>query len=86
MELEVESVLRAGMFKLITFVCSNFNQILNYRDNFLVAPSGVQKERLRPEDLFLIDKDGKIIDAPAINLGLKISQCTPLFLQAYNSK
>lgn len=51
-------------------------------DRIYVAPSGVQKERMAPEDLFVIDEDGEILERPA-DQGLKISACTPLFLNAF---
>jgi methylthioribulose-1-phosphate dehydratase len=48
-----------------------------------VAPSGVQKERIQPEDLFAVDFDGQIIQRP-VNEKLKPSECTSLFLKAVN--
>lgn len=48
-----------------------------------VAPSGVQKERLRPEDLFVLDFDsGDVLSAPE-HAGLRLSACTPLFMNAF---
>lgn len=47
-----------------------------------VAPSGVQKERLTPEDIFVLDLHGEIVGTPA-NSSLKVSACTPLFFNAY---
>jgi methylthioribulose-1-phosphate dehydratase len=47
-----------------------------------VAPSGVQKERLREEDLYVLDEQAQVIEAPA-TAGLKPSECTPLFFNAY---
>ncbi len=47
-----------------------------------VAPSGVQKERLAPEDLFVLDEAGEVIEAPA-DPSLKVSACLPLFFNAY---
>jgi len=52
-----------------------------------VAPSGVQKERIHPDDLFVLNEDGtKVIEGPrcANAANLKQSECTPLFLAAYN--
>ena len=46
-----------------------------------VAPSGVHKEFVEEDDLFLIDSKGEVIQG---NQNLKCSECTPLFLQAYN--
>jgi methylthioribulose-1-phosphate dehydratase len=46
-----------------------------------MAPSGVQKERLKPEDIFVLDEQGETIEEPG--QGLKLSQCSPLFMHAY---
>jgi methylthioribulose-1-phosphate dehydratase len=46
-----------------------------------MAPSGVQKERLAPEDIFVLDAAGTVLRSPAS--GLKLSACAPLFLHAY---
>ena len=46
-----------------------------------MAPSGVQKERLKPEDIFVLDEQGETIEEPG--RGLKLSQCSPLFMHAY---
>lgn len=51
-------------------------------DRIFMAPSGVQKERLRPEDLFELDLEGNVVARPA-DPGLKLSACAPLFLNAY---
>jgi methylthioribulose-1-phosphate dehydratase len=51
-------------------------------DTVYVAPSGVQKERLRPEDLFVTDLAGAVRERPA-DASLKVSACLPLFLNAY---
>lgn len=50
-------------------------------DRVYMAPSGVQKERLRPEDLFELDEDGTVRRAPA--QGAKLSACAPLFFNAF---
>ncbi|GIY30814.1 methylthioribulose-1-phosphate dehydratase [Caerostris extrusa] len=52
-------------------------------DEIYVAPSGVQKERIEPDDIFVIDKHGNIISSPVPEKHLKISECTPLFMNAY---
>ncbi|XP_027205320.2 putative methylthioribulose-1-phosphate dehydratase [Dermatophagoides pteronyssinus] len=52
-----------------------------------IAPSGVQKECLKPEHLFIIDIDGNVKCLPtAKKLCLKQSECTPLFLTAYRQR
>jgi methylthioribulose-1-phosphate dehydratase len=50
-------------------------------DRIFMAPSGVQKERLCPGDLFVLNMDGMVIEQPG--RGLKLSQCHPLFMHAY---
>lgn len=47
-----------------------------------MAPSGVQKERLQPKDIFVLDRNGEVLEQPAS--GLKCSECKPLFMHAYN--
>lgn len=51
-------------------------------DRVFMAPSGVQKERLREEDLFVLSLDGEVLEAPA-NPALKVSACAPLFFNAF---
>ena len=46
-----------------------------------IAPSGVQKERVRPEHLFVQTVEGRDVRVPEGRL--KRSACTPLFLLAY---
>jgi methylthioribulose-1-phosphate dehydratase len=46
-----------------------------------MAPSGVQKERLRPEDIFVLNAEGVIEEEPG--QGAKLSECAPLFMHAY---
>jgi methylthioribulose-1-phosphate dehydratase len=47
-----------------------------------VAPSGVQKERIAEEDLYVLDESGTVMSAPQAP-GLRPSACTPLFMNAY---
>ncbi|MCS6913845.1 MAG: methylthioribulose 1-phosphate dehydratase [Myxococcales bacterium] len=54
-------------------------------DRIYVAPSGVQKERLRPEQIFVVDLEGRLLSAGQ-GVGLRISACTPLFLHAYRQR
>lgn len=51
-----------------------------------IAPSGVQKERIMPDDLFVQDINGKDIHLPPVEKKLKKSQCTPLFMCAYTKR
>ena len=47
-----------------------------------MAPSGVQKERLDPRDLFVLDAEGEVIERPD-DPNLTLSACAPLFYNAY---
>lgn len=51
-------------------------------DKIYLAPSGVHKEFVQENDLFTSNLDGTMLEPPK-NPGLKISECTPLFMQAY---
>ena len=58
-------------------------------EGIYIAPSGVQKERMRPEDIYLLElldeknlDEVKVVRAPA-DASLKISECRPLFYNAY---
>lgn len=56
--------------------------IMDKDGSIIIAPSGVQKEMVEEKHLFSISKDGSIICKPNIQ-NLKLSECTPLFLEAY---
>lgn len=65
----------------LTFLCAYFD----FRDEIYIAPSGVQKERIVPDELFVQDINGCDIQLPPTEKRLKKSQCTPLFMCAYTS-
>lgn len=50
-----------------------------------MAPSGVQKERLAPEDIFVLNLDGEVIERPSRD-HFKVSECAPLFFNAYRMR
>ncbi|MCA9576155.1 MAG: methylthioribulose 1-phosphate dehydratase [Polyangiales bacterium] len=50
-----------------------------------MAPSGVQKERIREEDIFELDMDGAIVSAPE-DAALKVSECSSLFYNAFRMR
>jgi methylthioribulose-1-phosphate dehydratase len=54
-------------------------------DRIFIAPSGVQKERLAPDDLFVLDRRGDVVERPR-DEALRVSECQPLFLAAYNQR
>jgi methylthioribulose-1-phosphate dehydratase len=47
-----------------------------------MAPSGVQKERLSEDDIFVLDEQGATVCGPS-RPGLKLSECSPLFFNAF---
>src|SRR5437016_8204121 len=49
--------------------------------NILIAPSGIQKERMRPEQMFTLALDGSIVARPD-DPALRPSDCSSLFLKA----
>jgi len=55
-------------------------------DEIFIAPSGVQKERIQPEDLFVFNPEGKKLSSPPPEKMYKESQCTPLFWNAYTMR
>ncbi|EDW27735.1 GL19864 [Drosophila persimilis] len=59
---------------------------IKLNNEIYIAPSGVQKERMQPEDLFVQDIDGKDLQMPPEIRELKKSQCTPLFMLAYRHR
>ena len=52
-------------------------------DHVVMAPSAVQKERMRPEQMFTIALDGSVISGPD-DPALRPSECSSLFLKAIN--
>ncbi|KAK1931675.1 putative bifunctional methylthioribulose-1-phosphate dehydratase/enolase-phosphatase E1 [Phytophthora citrophthora] len=59
---------------------------LRHGERIFVTPSGVPKERLQPEDLYVLDLEGGILSTPKAKPGKKapkLSDCAPLFLNAH---
>jgi methylthioribulose-1-phosphate dehydratase len=46
-----------------------------------MAPSGVQKERLTEDDIYVLDESGQVVSGPVGNY--KPSECGPLFMNAF---
>lgn len=58
-------------------------------DRIFMTPSGVQKERIQPDEIFTVNIKGEVVDTPAQKLGgrvPKLSDCAPLFLHAYQQR
>ena len=56
---------------------------MRHDGRIFVAPSGVQKESIQGEDLFVLTDEGEDLEAPPPRKKLRKSQCTPLFMCAY---
>jgi methylthioribulose-1-phosphate dehydratase len=79
--------------KKICSMCRNFYRLgwvsgtgggisIRRKEIVYMAPSGVQKEKIRPEDIFVLDLRGNILKYPQ-NSQLKLTECAPLFYSAY---
>lgn len=55
--------------------------------HIVMAPSGVQKERMEPRDMYVLDEQGNVVHAPEARpppyRPPKLSECAPLFTAAY---
>lgn len=59
---------------------------IRYGSRIYMTPSGVQKERIQPEEVFLMDSSGAVLAAPPQSDPLKapkLTDCAPLFFHAY---
>lgn len=51
-------------------------------DKLLMAPSGVEKENIRPEQIFELDLEGNVTKAPE-DPKLRLTACAPLFMAPF---
>jgi len=86
--------------RLISALCRQFYELgwvsgtgggISIRDaeGVWIAPSGAQKERIDPDDVFLLRDevwDRVEVLEPARDPALRISECQPLFFNAYRSR
>ena len=59
---------------------------IRYGNRIFMTPSGVQKERILPDEVFLLDISGKVLCFPPQKIPNKIpklTDCSPLFFHAY---
>jgi hypothetical protein len=53
-------------------------------DRIVMAPSGVQKERMLASDMFVLDAEGNVVEEPKARPAPykppKLSECSPLFM------
>lgn len=52
----------------------------------LMAPTGVHKERVTPQDLFVVDSLSGDIIRPSRNRSLQLSECNPIFCAIINRR
>lgn len=87
---------RADPRQLIPELCRQFYDLgwctgtgggisLREGDAIYMAPSGVQKERIRPEDIFVLNLDGEVLERPE-DPSLKLTACAPLFFAAMRQR
>ena len=94
--MSTSSIARPDTASLVCELCRSFYQLgwasgtgggIAIRDDqgVWIAPSGVQKERIASEDVFLLAPrwDRVEVLAPARNPALRISECQPLFFNAF---
>eukprot|EP00211_Chloroparvula_japonica_P001951 CAMPEP_0119142844 /NCGR_PEP_ID=MMETSP1310-20130426/33378_1 /TAXON_ID=464262 /ORGANISM="Genus nov. species nov., Strain RCC2339" /LENGTH=469 /DNA_ID=CAMNT_0007134419 /DNA_START=27 /DNA_END=1436 /DNA_ORIENTATION=+ len=58
---------------------------IKHGDEIYIAPSGVQKERIKGSDLFVFNVAGEVVRTPGDGV-LKPSACTPLFFNAFKMR
>jgi methylthioribulose 1-phosphate dehydratase / enolase-phosphatase E1 len=59
---------------------------MRYGNRIYMTPSGVQKERIQPDELYMLDIEGSILSVPPQKVAgkfPKLSDCSPLFLHCY---
>ena len=81
--------------ELISEMCRNFysqgwvsgtggGMSIRAGDCIVMAPSGVQKERMVPEDMFVLNAEGEVLETPRARpppyKPPKLSECSPLFM------
>ncbi|CAO1397373.1 unnamed protein product [Diamesa tonsa] len=83
--------------KLIPELCKQFYNLgwvtgtgggisIKLNDEIFIAPSGVQKERILIDDIFIQNMEGEDLQLPPSYKKLTKSQCTPLFMVAFRER
>ena len=65
---------------LVTFTWGNVSEIDAERKVFAIKPSGVEYDKLTPDDMVLVDLDGKVVEG-----NLKPSSDTPTHIELYKA-
>lgn len=59
---------------------------IRHGNRFFMAPSGVQKEKLTAQMIYVLDRVGNVLEKPRSHPAqkpLKLSECSPLFMHAF---
>ncbi len=67
-------------YGLVTFTWGNVSEIDEERKIFAIKPSGVEYEKLTPDDVVLVDLDGKVVEG-----NLRPSSDTPTHVELYKA-
>ena len=67
-------------YGLVTFTWGNVSEIDAERKIFAIKPSGVDYDKLTPDDMVLVDLDGKVVEG-----NLKPSSDTPTHIELYKA-
>ena len=67
-------------YGLVTFTWGNVSQIDRESGLFVIKPSGVEYEKMRPEDMVVVDLDGNVVEGK-----LRPSSDTPTHLELYKA-
>ena len=67
-------------YGLVTFTWGNVSEIDEERGIFAIKPSGVEYEKLTPDDMVLVDLTGKVIEG-----SLRPSSDTPTHIELYKA-
>ncbi|MBO4899250.1 MAG: L-ribulose-5-phosphate 4-epimerase [Lachnospiraceae bacterium] len=67
-------------YGLVTFTWGNVSEIDAERKVFAIKPSGVEYDKLTPDDMVLVDLDGKVVEG-----NLKPSSDTPTHIELYKA-
>jgi methylthioribulose-1-phosphate dehydratase len=58
---------------------------IRHEGKVYLAPSGIQKERISEDDMYVLGEDASVLESPR-TAGLKPSACQPLFFNAFRQR
>lgn len=74
------------MFKMGWMVGTGGSMTIKQDKQIFITPSAVPKERLLPQDLFVLDEHGNLLDCPVQEKKLKMTDSAFVFLAIYTLK